>query len=174
MIQQIQDLLVFTALPNVHPAVVHFPIALLLTAVGFDIACVFARKYPWLDRAATALYLLGTAAAGAAYLSGDHAAETLPRIPGAAAATLATHERWALLTLCAFAGVSALRFLVTWLSRRDRRVQIGFFRLIALMAALAAPVLLVITAEYGGRLVYSHGLGVGVKDVTSASSTLGE
>jgi len=71
------------------------------------------------------------------------------------------HENLALWTLCAFAGVTLLRVLVSWLGRRDPRVHFGFFRLLALLAAIAAQGLLCLTADHGGALVYRHELGVG-------------
>lgn len=148
------------ALPNLHPAVVHFPLALLITAAMLDITCVVTRKWPWLDRAATALWVLGAAALGAAYLSGDQAASTMGRISPSAESVLADHENLAKLTLIAFSVVAVLRLLVSWIGRRDRQVRVGFFRLVALAAALAAQLLLIATADRGGALVYRHGLGV--------------
>ena len=40
----------YTSLPNLHPALVHFPIALLPTAVLFDLLAVSIQKQKvWLD-----------------------------------------------------------------------------------------------------------------------------
>lgn len=149
-----------TSLPDLHPAAVHFPIALLLTALLLDLACLLFRRQPWLDRAAATLYLLGAAGAGIAYLTGNTAAEGLTDLPGAAQVALAEHERYALMTLVAFAGVGLLRLLVAWLARRDKRVEVGALRLIALAASLGAQVLLLVTADHGGALVFQHQIGV--------------
>jgi uncharacterized membrane protein len=97
------------------------------------------------------------------------------RISASAEAVLANHEDLAKLTLIAFSIVAVLRLLVSWIGRRDRQVRVGFFRLVALAAALAALLLLVATADRGGALVYRHGLGVEAAgwsphDVTSPDS----
>lgn len=168
----VDQIAAWLALPNLHPAVVHFPVALLLTALGFDVACLVVRRWPWVDRAATSLYVLGTAGAGAAYLSGDAAADGMWAVAGEAQAVLADHENGALLTLGAFAVVAVLRWMVSWLGRRDRRIQVGFFRLVALVAAAAAAVLLVQTARLGGELVYTHGLGVTAAPAAAVSPDL--
>jgi uncharacterized membrane protein len=156
----LDHILAYTTLPSFHPAVVHFPLALLSCAALLDVLCLFVRSYMWMDRAATASYLGGTIGAGLAYLSGLHAAGSLASIPEKAAATLTVHKTFALYTIAAFAGVTILRFLVTRLSLHDNRIHLGFFRLLALPAALAAVVLLAITADHGGGLVYQHGVGV--------------
>lgn len=148
-----------TSLPNLHPAVVHFPVALLLTAFGLDLACLVLRRQTWLDRAATTLYVLGALGAGAAYLSGDAAADAMVGLPGVAQAALAEHERFALLTLVAASVTAALRLLVSWLGRKDKRTVVGAFRLLALAVSLATQGLLLVAADHGGALVFEHQLG---------------
>jgi len=160
MIETLRALLNDPAVPSLHVLVVHFPIALLVVALLFDIGCLFFRKRAWLDRAATSLYLIGTIGAGAAYLSGQRAAAALQEISGAAEATLADHQDLALATLAAFSGVTLLRMLVSWLARNDRRIQLGIFRLVAIPIAIAGLALLALTADRGGALVYQHGIGV--------------
>lgn len=156
----LDQLLAENALPNIHPAVVHFPIALLMTALVADICSLAWRRWTWIDRAGTALWILGVAGLGAAFLSGDAASDQMWQVQGQAQAVLADHEDLARLSLFAFGGVAVLRLLVSWLSRSDKRVHVGFFRLVALAAALAAQLLLVATADRGGALVYRYGLGV--------------
>ncbi len=168
----VDQIAAWLALPNLHPAVVHFPVALLLTALAADVICLVVRRWPWVDRAATALYAIGTAGAGVAYLTGEAAAAGMWTVSGAAQEALADHESGALLTLAAFAVVTVLRWTVSWLGRRDRRIQVGFFRLVALVAAAAAAVLLVQTARLGGELVYTHGLGVAPAVVAPLSPDL--
>ncbi len=81
---------------------------------------------------------------------------------GAAQAAMADHESLGLLTLIAFIVVTVLRLIVARLGRKDKKTSIGFFRLLALAAALGGLILLVSTAHKGGNLVYQHGMGVAV------------
>ncbi len=154
--------LITTALSNPHPAVIHFPVALLLTAALFDAGCVILRRFLWLDRAATSLTVLGTIALGAAYLSGERAAEAAAPVVGIAQGVLADHQDLALLSLYAWSAALVLRLYVTWIGRHDLEVQLGIFRLAALVLSLAAATLLVLTAYHGGQLVFDHGLGVSI------------
>ena len=77
MIEALRALLTDPGVPSLHPIVVHFPIAFVAVAPFLDLACLVFRSRVWLDRAASALYLAGTLGAGAAYLSGERAAEAL-------------------------------------------------------------------------------------------------
>ncbi len=147
-------------LANPHPAVVHFPVALLLTAVLFDASCVVFRRFLWLDRTATSLTVLGVIALGAAYLSGEKAAEAAGPLVGIAQGVLADHEDLALISLGVWCGALALRLFVTWIGRDDLEVQLGIFRLAALVLSFAAATLVILTAYHGGQLVFDHGVGV--------------
>jgi uncharacterized membrane protein len=171
MIENIQALFTNPSFPSLHVVVVHLPIAFILLAPCLDLACLVLRGKAWLDRAATLLYVAGTIGAGTAYLTGERAAEGLAIIPAAAEPTLADHESLAGLTLAALAIVSLVRLLVSWLGRNDRRISVGFFRLISLPLALAGLILVALTAEHGGALVYEHGLGVQTEHTESSSRT---
>jgi len=144
----------------IHPALVHFPIALLMTAAIFDAACLVFRGSLWLDRAATALLILGGVGLGAAYLTGQRAVELADPITGTAQGILAEHKDLALLTIGAATAALLFKLLVTWLGRFDLRVQIGIFRLVALILVFGTVFLLGLTAYHGGQLVYDHGIGV--------------
>ncbi|MEE4271931.1 MAG: DUF2231 domain-containing protein [Thermoanaerobaculales bacterium] len=143
-----------------HPAVVHFPIALLLVSTLFDAACLIFRRFVWIDRAGSALLILGSAGLGAAFLTGNRAAEKAAPVTGAAQGILAEHEDLALITLGVAGGALLLKLFVTWLGRHDLEVNIGIFRLLALILSFGAAFLLVLTAYHGGQLVYDHGIGV--------------
>jgi len=140
--------------------VIHFPIACLFLAPLFDIGCLVFRKRVWLDRAAIALYVIGTIGAGAAYLTGQRAAAALQDLSPGTESALADHENFAVLTLVALSVVSLVRLAVSWLARNDRRINLGFFRLVAIPVALAGLAMLALTADRGGTLVYKHGVGV--------------
>lgn len=155
------DINISSLIPTaLHPVVVHFPIALLVTAALFDSACLVFRRYLWLDRAATALLILGGIGLGAAYLTGGRAKELAAPVTGNAQGILAEHENLALLTLGAVCAAALFKLFVTWLGRHDLRVQLGIFRIAALILIYGTVFLLVVTAHYGGQLVYDHGIGV--------------
>jgi uncharacterized membrane protein len=160
MIESLLALVTDPSYPSLHVLIVHFPIALICLAPLFDLGCLFLRDRMWLDRTAASLYVTGTISSGAAYLSGGRAAKALADISPSAESALADHESMAIVTLIALAVATVARLWVSWLARNDRRIGIGFFRLAAIPLALVALVLLALTADLGGGLVYRHGLGV--------------
>jgi uncharacterized membrane protein len=168
VIEGLQTLFTNPSYPSLHVVVIHFPIAFICLAPFFDLGCLVFRDRVWLDRAATLLYVMGTIGAGAAYLAGERAAEALSDLSPAAESALADHENSATLTLIALAVVSLVRLWVSWLSRDDRRISVGLFRLAAIPVALVGLALLAFTADRGGSLVYGHGLGVQLVNESSA------
>jgi uncharacterized membrane protein len=162
MIDSLLALVTDPSFPSLHVLIVHFPIALICLAPLFDLGCLFLRNHMWLDRTASTLYVIGTISAGAAYLSGERAAKALSNLSPTAESALADHEGLALVALIALAVATLARLWVSWLARDDRRISIGFFRLSAIPLALVALALLALTADRGGSLVYTHGLGVSV------------
>ncbi len=148
---------------HLHPAVVHFPIALFVTALGFDTACLVFRRQTWLDRATVALYLLGALGAGGAALTGKLAASglsSLPDLPAEASLLIGDHGDWAFFTVVAFFVVSALRFDTFWRDRQRSTMGLHRQRLLSFAAGLVALGILFMTTDRGSALVYQHGLGV--------------
>jgi uncharacterized membrane protein len=141
--------------PNIHPLLVHFPIALLYAAIAVDlVGCVCWCNKP-LRQTATLLYALGTVGAIAAYLTGRAASQSI-WIPGMAQAVLKQHWDWALRTVWFFAIVTVVRFVLLRPSRRDPAVAtVAAFALVGLVGAG----LLLETGDRGGRLVFQHGVG---------------
>lgn len=146
--------------PNLHPLIVHFPIAWLITAFTLDVVSLALPRAKWAEATAVCLYPAGALSALAAYLSGREAAAGV-LMPGMAQPVLLDHWNWALATTVYFAAVAVVRLAVAF-SGRDVT-----FRLRALGAALgfAGLLLLVHTGEQGARLVYEHGVGVAPKTV---------
>ena len=141
--------------PNIHPLLVHFPIALLCAAVAVDlVAWAFGRNQP-LRQAATLLYVLGTAGAVAAYVTGRAASQTV-WLPGMAHAVLSQHWDWALRTVWFFAIVTGARVIFLRPSRGGPSpAVVAVFALVGLVGLG----LLIETGDRGGRLVYQHGVG---------------
>jgi len=147
---------------NLHPLVVHFPVALLMVTPLFLLGAVVVRGWsPSLIRGALILSVLGTVAAFVAVESGEAAGELAERTP-AVSAVLERHEEWAeslrttflVLTLLLLARVAAPR----WMPKMNAPpavlpLNIAFFALYA-----AGTVLVINTAHLGGRLVHEYGV----------------
>jgi len=141
--------------PNIHPLLVHFPIALLFTAAGLDVVGWVLRRNRSLRRAATLLYVVGTAASVAAYVTGRAASQTL-WFPGMAQAVVREHWDWAFRTVWFFSMATVVRLVLLRPSRREPSPVI----IAALaLAGLVGIGLLLETGDRGGRLVYQHGVG---------------
>ncbi len=154
----------FTNLPNLHPVLVHFPIALLPVAVLFDLAS-FWRGLDWVGRAATILYAAAALGAGAAYRAGEQAADSLPLLPPDLQRLVNEHSDSGLYTLWVMGVLAALRIaLELWDRDRARKA----LRVLFLVAALAGTGLLYRTADLGGGLVYRHGVAVAGRESRAA------
>lgn len=139
---------------HLHPAAVHFPIALL--TLGAAAAGLRLRKSPpeWLAKAESWLLWLGTLSAWAALGLGLLAEKTAPHAPLAWEA-LADHETLAWWTCSAAGALSSLRIFLMKTGRDGVRWR---WAMIALWMAVLA--LLAATAMHGGELVYKFGVGV--------------
>ena len=142
--------------PNLHPLVVHFPIALVVTAAGMDLAGWLLRCNRSLRFVASVLYVVGTLTMVAAYLTGRSAAADI-WLPGMAHAAVNDHWNWAFRAVWFFGSLTVVRLVLLWRLRADPRP--------ALMAALTLAGLLGIVllgeaGDRGGRLVYQHGVGI--------------
>ena len=142
--------------PNVHPLVIHFPIALLFVAALVDaIALVVREKHPWVLTSAVGLYALGALGTAVAFLTGRDASDEVD-LPAAAITTLNAHADWALY-LVWFAGLYALVRVAALRYDRERRLAVHLP-----LAALGLVSLFFVqqTAERGGKMVYQYGVAV--------------
>jgi uncharacterized membrane protein len=142
--------------PNIHPLLVHFPIALLYAAIAVDlVGCACWCNKP-LRQAATLLYALGTGGAIVAYVTGRAASQTI-WLPGMAQAVLRQQWDWALRTVWFFPIVTVGRLVLLRPTRREPAVAL----VVALaLVGLVGIGLLLATGDRGGRLVYQHGVGI--------------
>jgi uncharacterized membrane protein len=145
----------FDWIPNLHPIVVHFPIALLIAAVASDVISLLTKGKT--DGAATWLYVAGTAGLVAAYFSGRAAVDSL-LIPAGAQAIQTDHADWALRTLILFAVLTVSRIVMIQLGRPS----ISVVRVLSVVVGLIGAGLITVTGDLGGRMVFGHGVGVSV------------
>ena len=141
-------------LPNLHPIVVHFPIALLPAAALVDLLSLLWPRRRALRDTATWLYLAGTVFALLAYASGRSGVDEMTLTP-VVEPLVNAHESWAFRTTWFFAFFASLRLAVSYIFPSKRAI-----RLMAFALAVGGIVMLVETAEHGAVLVYQHGLGV--------------
>ncbi|WP_445664702.1 DUF2231 domain-containing protein [Fodinibius sp. AD559] len=142
--------------PNIHPILVHFPIAILLLAVLMDLLNFFLPDDWWDDLKSTLLYGIGAISAIAAYYSGTWAADSV-FLPSEAQNVLNSHSGWALWTVWFFIGYVVLRMGLHWYKTFDRKsIKVAVFIL-----ALPGVFLLYETGDHGAELVFGYGAGTG-------------
>lgn len=147
------------SLEQIHPLVIHFPIAFFISLFLLDLYA-WARKIPLDGRGGMA-----NLSAGLALLAGIGA--TIAAIFGSLALDVATsggvpetlteaHASLGGITASAFAVWGLLRIFVWW-----RKFSLGK-RAVAgiVLVEMALSILIIVTAFYGGQLVYDFGVNV--------------
>lgn len=166
---------------ELHPLVIHFPIALLLVAPLFIIEGVIANPQkgrPFLI-AALVLMLLGTAGTFFAVATGEAAGEVAERTP-VVSAVLERHEDLAEMTRIVFSVLtilfSAILFLPRILKRETSPLSARVLPLAFLLFYCAGAVILVKAAHNGGKLVHELGVHAGTAQSkgTSAATPSGQ
>ena len=142
-------------LPNLHAALVHFPIGLLFTAVAADLTALATPQRAPLKPAATGLHLAGTGCLIATYVAGRSAAMTV-FTPGMAHGLVHDHWNLALVVMIYFGVLTVGRVCAV------RVVTDASWRLwgVLMVAGIVGLLGLAVAAERGGQLVYRWGVGV--------------
>ena len=135
---------------SLHPLIVHFPIALLLTALLVD-GLALILKRPTLHRVALWNLSLGTLGAGVAVLTGLQA-EDVAKHSFEIWQIMQLHKRLGLTTLILGVMVTSWRW---W--KRDQLSRRA--RLLTMVGMLAMVSTISVGAYLGGRMVYEFGVG---------------
>jgi uncharacterized membrane protein len=141
-----------------HPALVHFPIVLILLGAVLAVLAVPLRRL-WLTRSVALVLALAAAGSLAAAWSGEEDEDVAEHAGGEAERIFEEHEEWgertrnAAILAALAAGCAAVMF-----SRMPRAGR-GMAALTAAIA-LAASWCVVEAGHYGGMLVYQHGVGM--------------
>ncbi|SMO64078.1 DUF2231 domain-containing protein [Gracilimonas mengyeensis] len=142
--------------PNIHPMLVHFPIALLLIAAVGSLASFFVPDKWWDEQKNTVLYVLGALSAIVVYYTGQAAADSV-FLEAGAQSVLSEHAGWAEYTLWFFVLYAILRGVFHWFGLM-KKIS---FKIVAFITVLPGLFMLYETAEYGGKMVFGYGVGTG-------------
>jgi uncharacterized membrane protein len=137
-------------LQNIHPLVVHFPIALLCAAALMYWLGFFARRESWQWSGLWTL-ILGVLGAAVAVASGIYAAPGVMLAPSVKTALLTYHKRIMIAVLILSAVLALWALAARPMPARGRG---AFLALLVLVVALIAK-----GADYGGRMVYDYNAG---------------
>ncbi len=153
-----------------HPAVVHFPIVLLLLGAPLAVVSLFLRKYH-LPALTAAVLALGGAGALVATWTGEEAAELAGELSGSGEKTLDAHEEWG--ERARNAGIVAALLAVTSAALGRKPVAGRALGAAAAIAAVGAAFSVAQAGHYGGAVVYKHGVGVNAAAGASAGDAPG-
>lgn len=142
---------------NVHPLFTHFPIALLLAAVDFYVLGILFRKENFYFAGKWTLWF-GALSAGITVWTGLQAAETVRH----------DEEIHQIIIRHQYLGISILILSIVWslwvaISKANipSRGRVIFMGGLLLLSAMILQ-----EADFGGRMVFLKGVGVGKKNIT--------
>ncbi len=143
---------------GLHPIIVHFPIALLITTPVMIVAALAWKRHRFgLNTAALLLMILGTSAAFIAVSTGEAAGELAVRSPSVSEA-LEHHEELGELTRNLFVGLTVAFGVMLgagWVLRTKLKRAYILLATVAYLAAYGAgSIVLMNTGHAGGRLVH--------------------
>jgi uncharacterized membrane protein len=137
--------------PRLHALLNDLPVALLITAVFFDLVALVTRRAA-LRQVSFWTLLVGVVGAGVAVISGLQAEEHIAH-GEAVHRVMETHEELALISLGVFA------VLALWRLVRERRMA-ALERGLVVVLSLGGVGVLFATGFYGGKLVFEHAAGI--------------
>ena len=138
----------FDFLQPIHPKVVHFPIALFMTALGLDLASLIFKKEN-LHKTAMHIYVIAALMTPLVVRTGiweeERAHLNHP--------VLDKHRLFALWTMW----VSLISLPCLWFIKQKSQ---KFFRLFSIILLIAVAGLVTLAGHNGGRMVFEYGVGV--------------
>lgn len=147
------------ATQHIHPMLVHFPIVFFLTLAGLDVIAFLAGRtvtgrMGW-GAASTALAILAGLSAIVTWIFGG-VALGIAEAGGFHSEVAETHEGLGTMTAAVFAVWALIRLVTWWRNANGGR---GVTALVTLIEIIGS-VLVIVTAYYGGQLVYDLGVNV--------------
>ena len=140
-----------SGMANIHPMIVHFPIAFLITFFLLDLLGSIFRKDHWRQFASGLLYL-GTVSAGAAMTAGLLAEDSVEHGEN----VHLIMERHELFGISIFT-LSVMLSIWRLLNKGEIK---GFANLIHVFFAALLNIFILLGADLGGMMVFKHGVAV--------------
>lgn len=137
-------------LQNIHPLVVHFPIAFLIGSAVFYLLSLATRK-DTLANTAFVLLITGTLTAAAAVGTGLYAESGVMVSHTVREQLLSVHEKCMIATLTLSAALSLWAVAARPFPRKGRAIFLLLFLLVLALMAVGA--------DYGARMVYDYNAG---------------
>lgn len=138
---------------HIHPMIVHFPIALILVGFLADVVFLFFKEQKCLSKMGLYLMVLGTLAAGAAFLTGN--LFTVEPTEGSIVGIFERHETFALITLLILTVGSLIRIGVMVLKKEQ-----PFYKWLVFGLYFLGAVSVGITGFLGGSMVMDYMIGL--------------
>ncbi len=132
----------------IHPKVVHFPIALFMTALGLDLASLIFKKES-LHKAAVLIYVIAALMTPLAVRTGLWE-ETRLHLNHP---LLTKHRTFALWTM--WVSLSSLPLL--WFLKKK---ILRYFRFVFFIFLIGAAAFVTLAGHNGGRMVFEYGVGI--------------
>ncbi|MHC1739130.1 MAG: DUF2231 domain-containing protein [Ignavibacteriaceae bacterium] len=154
-------------LADLHPKLVHFPIAFLTGYVLFEFIGVIIKKKV-ISQFAFIMLVLGVLGSLAALITGGQAEEAAEELLKASSVNYETiheaiedHEFWGGLTTWFFTILLVFRTLFwIYLEKRGKFPQyLNSAKYIFVILGITGSFFIYETGEHGGKLVYKHGVG---------------
>jgi uncharacterized membrane protein len=140
-------------LAQFHPKIIHFPIAFLLVYLLLElIGAIFKKDF--FSKTAHLFLLFGVLGALAAVLTGNQAEDAFEGWNKTTRAIFEIHSTYANITLWYFAALLVLRTFIFL-----RKKFSILFRYLFCVLALVGSYFIYQTGEYGGKMVFQHGVG---------------
>jgi uncharacterized membrane protein len=138
-----------------HGQFVHFPIALLLTYILFEIIGILTKR-EFFSKAAHLILLLGVLGLICAVLTGNQVEQLARKVHRSKVIldAIETHSDFANITLWYFAGLLVIRTMLVL-----KKKFVGYLKYSFIVLSLFGLFLVFETGKYGGKLVYDYGVG---------------
>jgi uncharacterized membrane protein len=143
-------------LTDIHPKIVHFPIALLATYSTLEIIGIIFKK-EFITKSALLVLCLGVLTALLAVLTGNQAATNFVFWTDESLALLNNHQTSATYLLWVSAIVCGLRIYIV-----IKKKFVGWIKYVFLVFAISILFIVYRTGIYGGDLVKKYGIGTDI------------